>query len=125
MKMKYAFAMLAAAGALSGSVRAEDPSSGADLEQLRSMVKPADVDLIFNYLREAMKASAEGRAPPVPPAQLMQRAQEVQHLLKQHGEMTMDQMLQQIQQEVRKSLPAAPHPDAPHDHSLNRPEPRT
>ncbi|MGO9444426.1 MAG: hypothetical protein ACLPXB_06550 [Thiobacillaceae bacterium] len=123
MKLRYAFAMLAAAGALTGSAAAEEPPPETDLQRLQSMVKPGDVDLVFQYLREAAKASGEGRALPLPPAQLVQRAQEVEQSLKQHGGMTMDQLLQQIQRQARKSLPPAASPDVPLGHSTYPPGP--
>ena len=125
MNMKSAFAMLMAAGALSSPVRAEETTVEPDMERFRSMVKPADVDMFFNYLREAMKAGMEGKVPPTPPALLSQRAQELAQSLKQQGATTMDQLLQQIQQEMKKSLPPASPSDAPKENPSNRPDYRT
>jgi hypothetical protein len=126
MRLQYAFAMLAAAGALSGPVKAQEASPRLDLEPFRALVQPADVDLFFNYLRDAMKAGMEGKVPPPPPPQLSRRAQELAESLQQQGISTMDQMLEMIQQEMKKSLPPpAPPADAPKDNSLNQPDYRT
>jgi hypothetical protein len=125
MKLQYAFAMLAAAGALSGPVRAEEPPPTPDLERFRSMVKPADVDLFFNYLRDTMKAGMEGKTLPPPPPQLSRRAQELAESLRKEGATTMDQMLELIKQEMKKSLPSAPPADSPQDNSTNQPDYRT
>lgn len=125
MKMKHAFALLAAAGALSAPVRADEPSVEPDLERFRSMVKPADVDLFFNYLHEAMKAGMEGRTPPAPPPQLSRRAQELAQSFKQQGGATMDQMLEMFRQEIKKSLPPPAPPSALPDDGSDKPGDRT
>jgi hypothetical protein len=118
MKMKHAFAMLAAAGALAGPVRAEEPYPVPDMERFRSMVKPADVDLFFNYLRDAVKAGMEGKTPPPPPPQLSERARELAESFHQEGAVTLDQMLEMIRQEMKKSLPPpAPRSTPPADDS--------
>lgn len=104
-----------------GPVLAEDKSPEPDIEQLGAMVKPSDVDLFFNYLRDAMKAGMAGKTPPAPPPQLKQRAQELAKTFKEQGAASMDQMLQQFQEELKKSLPPEsgseptpePAPDAP------------
>jgi len=125
MKLQYAFAMLAAAGALSGPVLAEEPSPAPDLERFRSMVKPADVDLLFNYLRDSVKAGMEGKAPPVPPPQLSQRARELAESMRQEGATTMDQMLEMIKQEMKKSLPPPAPSTMPPEDDSHRPDDRT
>ncbi|HYP67158.1 MAG TPA: hypothetical protein VEP67_02780 [Thiobacillaceae bacterium] len=125
MKLQYAFAVLAAAGALSGPVKAQEPSPPPDLERFRALVKPADVDLFFNYLRDSVKAGMEGRAPPPPPPQLSQRARELAESFRQEGAMTLDQMLEMIRQEMKKSLPP-PEPSAtPRDDCSDKPDYRT
>jgi hypothetical protein len=125
MKLQYAFAMLAAAGALSGPVKAEETSPPADLERFRALVQPSDVDLFFNYLRDAMKAGMEGRALPSPPPQLSQRARELAESLRQEGATTMDQMLEMIKQEMKKSLPPPAPPTMPPEDDSHRPDDRT
>jgi hypothetical protein len=125
MKMKYAFAMLMAAGALSGPVKAEEASPPADLERFRALVKPSDVDLFFNYVRDAMKAGMDGKALPPPPPQLSQRARELAESFRQEGATTMDQMLEMIKQEMKKSLPPPAAPLTPPDDSPDKPDYRT
>jgi hypothetical protein len=125
MKLPYAFAMLAAAGALSGPVRADEPPPPVDLERFRNMVKPADVDLFFNYLRDAMKAGMAGKTPPPPPPQLSHRAQELSESLRHEGAATMDQMLEMFRQEMKKSLPPPAPPQAPPEDVPNEPDYRT
>jgi hypothetical protein len=125
MNLKYAFAMLAAAGALAGPVWAEEPHPGPDMDRLRSLVKPADVDLFFDYLRDTMKAGMEGKALPPPPPQLSQRARQLGESLRKEGATTMDQMLELMRQEMKKSLPPPPPADAPQDDSIDRPDYRT
>jgi hypothetical protein len=129
MNMKYAFAMLAAAGALSGPVRAGEPSVEPDMERFRSMIKPADIDLFFNYFREAMKAGMDGRLPPQPPAQLSSRARELAESFRKEGSATMDQMLQQFQEEMKKALPPdlppETTPEAPQEKPAPQPDYRT
>jgi len=125
MKLKQAFAMLMAAGALSGPAQAEEPSVEPDLERFRSMVKPADVDLFFNYLRDTMKAGMEGKPLPPPPPQLSQRARQLAESLRKEGATTMDQMLELMRQEIKKSLPPPPPADSPQDNSSHQPDYRT
>ena len=125
MKLQYAFAMLAAAGAISGPVRAEDASPLPDLERFRTLVQPSDVELLFNYLRDAMKAGMEGKVPPPPPAQLSRRAQELTESLQQQGVSTMDQMLELIKQEMKKSLPPPASQSAPPGDPADKPDYRT
>ncbi|MGA7950948.1 MAG: hypothetical protein WCA45_12430 [Thiobacillaceae bacterium] len=91
-----------------GPVLAEDKSPEPGIEQFGAMVKPADVDLFFNYLRDAMKAGMAGKTPPAPPPELQQRAQELARTFKEQGAATMDQMLQQFQEELKESLPPEP-----------------
>lgn len=122
MKLQYAIAMLAAAGALSGPLLADEPSPQPDLERFRAMVKPADVDLFFNYLRDAMKAGMAGKTPPPPPPQLSQRAKELANSLRLEGATTMDQMLELIQQEMKKSLPPVPPADSPNEKPADQPD---
>lgn len=126
MKLQYAFAMLAAAGALSGPVKAQETSPPLDLESFRALVQPADVDLFFNYLRDAMKAGIEGKVLPPPPPQLSRRAQELAESLQREGISSADQLLDMIKQEMKKSLPPpAPPADVPKDNSVNQPDYRT
>ncbi len=125
MKLQYAFAVLAAAGALSGPVKAADPPPPVDLERLRALVKPADVDLFFNYLRDSVKAGMQGKAPPAPPPQLSERARELAESFRKEGAVTLDQMLELIKQEMKDSLPPPEPPAAPPDDSLDKPDYRT
>jgi hypothetical protein len=125
MKLRYAFALLGVTAMLSGPARAEEPFPPADLERFRDLVKPADVDLFFNYLRDAMKAGIAGKTPPPPPAELSRRAEELTESLKQQGLSTLDQMLEMIRQEMKNSLPPPPPPAAPSDQSPDKPDYRT
>jgi hypothetical protein len=117
MKLHRALAVVAAMSMIAGPVFAEGavPPLGAD--QLRSQVKPADVDLFFNYMRDAVKAAMEGKEPPPPPPQLSKRARELSDTFRQQGAATMDQMLQQFQEELKKSLQEKSKPSAPDDKS--------
>lgn len=125
MKLHFAFAVLAAASALSGPVQAEDASPPADLERFRDLVKPADVDLFFNYLRDAVKAGMQGKAPPSPPPQVSDRARELAESFRQEGATSLDQMLEMIKEEMKKSLPPPEPPLTPPEDSPDKPDYRT
>jgi hypothetical protein len=117
MKLHRALAVVAAISMIAGPVFAEGAVPPPDADQLRSQVKPADVDLFFNYMRDAVKAAMEGKEPPPPPPQLSKRARELSDTFRQQGAATMDQMLQQFQEELKKSLQDQSKPSAPDDKS--------
>jgi hypothetical protein len=72
-----------------------------------------------------MKAGMEGKVPPSPPPQLSRRARELSDSLQQQGVSTMDQMLEMIKQEMKRSLPPpAPRSTPPADDS-SKPDYRT
>jgi hypothetical protein len=125
MKLHHAFAVLVATGGFSGPVLAGESAQAPDMERFRYMVKPADVDLFFNYLRVVMKAGLEGKTPPPPPSQLSQRAYELAESLRKEGVASMDQMLEMMRQEIKESLPPPEPSDAPANNSKIPPDDRT
>ena len=67
------------------------------------LVKEADVDLVFGYLREAMSAAFEGREV-APPEALVQRAEAIGEEARRHGEIAARAALDAIEREIRESM---------------------
>ena len=106
--------------AFSASVAAGDDPYGltsAALERLSSgLVQERDVDLFLGYVREALRAMAEGREPPEPPRELETRAGELAAGLKVRGTLAGLILLSALEENakaLRRELAPPPYPNLP------------
>lgn len=84
--------------AVSGSLHAAGPKERAPA--LGGIVQQQDVELFFDYLRDAVTAAAEGRTPE-PPEPLARRAQEIGEEMKRHGAAAARALIDALESELR------------------------
>ena len=70
---------------------------------LAGIVQERDVDLVFDYLRDALKAALDGREA-APPAELTQRAEAIGDELKRRGAAAARAAIDAIEQSVRDAM---------------------
>ena len=75
------------------------------------IVQERDVDLVFDYLRDALKGAMEGREA-TPPDELTQRAEAIGGELKRRGAAAARAAIDAIEQSVRDAM-REPHPLPP------------
>lgn len=93
--------------------RPTDPLAQLDPQVLfQGAVSEADVSLLFDYLRSAMLAAAQGREAP-PPAVLHQRAQLLAQELKLRGTVAGLIILGALEQSLKQSLSEPPRSALP------------
>ena len=92
--------------ALSAVAYARDPAEraprlGPDL--LGGIVQESDVDLVFDYLRDALRAAMDGRDAQ-PPDELVRRAEAIGDEMKRRGAAAAQAVLDAIERSVRDSM---------------------
>ena len=80
----------------------ERPPAGAQA-LLGGIVQERDVSLVFDYLRDALRATVEGREAP-PPEELVQRAEAIGEEVKRRGVAAGRAILDVIEEKVREGL---------------------
>jgi hypothetical protein len=88
---------------LCSSVYAQDSRRPLPESFLGGIVQDRDVDLVFNYLRDALKAGMEGRET-TPPDELTQRAEAIGDELKRRGAAAARAAIDAIEQTVRDAM---------------------
>jgi hypothetical protein len=103
-----AVAVLAISVPAAARDRSADPLAQIDPQVLfKGAISEADVSLLFEYLRAAMLAAAQGREAP-PPEVLRQRAQALAQELKLRGTVAGMVILGAIEQSLKQSLSEEP-----------------
>jgi len=90
---------------------AEDSRQPSVSSFLGGIVQERDVDLVFDYLRDALKGAMEGREA-TPPDELTQRAEAIGGELKRRGAAAARAAIDAIEQSVRDAM-REPHPLPP------------
>jgi hypothetical protein len=93
--------------AVSGSLHAAGPHGGQPV--LGGIVQQQDIELFFDYLRDAVTAAAEGR-PAEPPQALARRAQEIGEEMKRHGAAAARALIDALESELREAPREPPRP---------------
>ena len=86
--------------AVSGSLHAAEAHEPQPV--LGGIVQQQDVELFFDYLRDAVSAAAEGR-PAEPPQALTRRAQEIGEEMKRHGAAAARALIDTLESAVREA----------------------
>jgi hypothetical protein len=68
------------------------------------IVQERDVDLVFDYLREALRAAVDGQEAPQPPAELTRRAEAIGGEVKRRGAAAAQAAIDAIEKSVRESM---------------------
>jgi hypothetical protein len=89
--------------ALCSSAYAQDARRPPANALLGGIVQERDVDLVFDYLRDALKAGMEGREA-TPPDELTQRAEAIGDELKRRGAAAARAAIDAIEQTVRDAM---------------------
>jgi hypothetical protein len=89
--------------ALCASARAEDPRRLSPESLLGGIIQERDVTLLFDYLRDALKAGMQGREVQ-PPKELTQRAEAIGEELKDRGATAARAAIDAIEDAVRESM---------------------
>jgi hypothetical protein len=71
---------------------------------LGGIVQERDVTLVFDYLRDALRAAVDGRDAPQPPPELAQRAEVIGDEVKRRGAAAAQAALDAIEKSVRESM---------------------
>lgn len=71
---------------------------------LGGIVQERDVSLVFDYLREALRAAVDGRDAPQPPAELTRRAEAIGDEVKRRGAAAAQAAIDAIEKSVRDSM---------------------
>jgi hypothetical protein len=71
---------------------------------LGGIVQERDVGLVFDYLREALRAAVDGREAPQPPAELTRRAEAIGEEVKRRGAAAAQAAIDAIEKSVRESM---------------------
>ena len=101
--MKHIIAAAFFAFVLCVSARAGDPRQPPPNPFLGGIIEERDVTLVFDYLRDALKAGMQGRQTE-PPKELTQRAEVIGEELKQRGAIAARAAIDAIEDAVRESL---------------------
>lgn len=75
---------------------------------LGGIVQERDVDLVFDYLRDALSAAVLGRDAPAPPRELEQRAEAIGDEMKRRGAAAARVFIDVIEKSVREGLSDPP-----------------
>lgn len=75
---------------------------------LGGLVDDADVDLLFSYLGDAVRAAGEGRDIPPPPAALAERAESVGEELRRRGTLAGLLLLKALEANTRELMRESP-----------------
>ena len=94
--------------AFSTSAYAHDPRLPAPESILGGIVQERDVDLVFDYLRDALSAAVLGRDAPAPPRELEQRAEAIGEEMKRRGAAAARVFIDVIEKSVREGLSDPP-----------------
>jgi hypothetical protein len=111
LSLSLAFSASAAAG--------DEPYgviSAAPEHLSRGLIQERDVELLLGYVREAIRAMAEGREPPEPPRELETRAGELAAELKARGTLAGLMLLSVLEQNakaLRRELAPPPYTNLP------------
>jgi hypothetical protein len=87
----------------------DDAFAGVAESFMRGLVQERDVGLVFDYLREALDAAAEGREPPAAD-RLAQRAGEIGVEAKRRGVIAGHAVLDAIERAAREIVGGSPRP---------------
>jgi hypothetical protein len=71
---------------------------------LGGIVQERDVDLVFDYLREALRAAVEGRDAPQPPNELTRRAEAIGDEVKRRGAAAAQAAIDAIEKSIREGM---------------------
>jgi hypothetical protein len=84
---------------------AHDERKDFDLAQpLAKAFNDETVILLFSYMRQSLRAAAEGKAAPQPPPELTRRMQDAAETLKRESANAAQGMLDEMEREFRQSL---------------------
>jgi hypothetical protein len=107
-------ALAGAAPAWGHDERGPDARSGAIAESLlQAGLREQDVAMLFDYLRGAIEAAAEGRDPGPPPPELRERAEALGAELKARGTLAALLALSTLEQELKALARRAPPAERP------------
>jgi hypothetical protein len=97
--------ILLAGAAMCAALWPAAPSQAADTEAAprAPVIRDSDVDLVFAYLREALRAAAEGREAP-PSGALEQRGAEIAETLRRRGLEAGQGLLNEAERGAREAL---------------------
>jgi hypothetical protein len=68
------------------------------------IVQERDVGLVFDYLREAVRAAVDGREAPQPPDELTRRSEAIGDEMKRRGAAAAQGVLDAIEKSVREAM---------------------
>jgi len=105
--MKHIAAAALLGLALCSSAYAQDARPPLPEALLGGIVQERDVTLVFDYLRDALKAAMQGREAP-PPDALTQRAEAIGDELKRRGAVAARAAIDAIEQTVRDAMREPP-----------------
>jgi hypothetical protein len=71
---------------------------------LGGIVQERDVGLVFDYLRDALRAAVDGREAPQPPDELTRRGEAIGDEMKRRGASAAQAVLDAIEKSVRESM---------------------
>lgn len=110
-----ALALLLASGApvLAHDGRTDFPAAPVPQRLMHGAIQESDVTLLFDYLRDAIRAAAEGRDPPAPPRELEKRAEELGTELKTRGTLAALLLLSTVEKQVSALIREAVPPPRP------------
>jgi hypothetical protein len=87
---------------------AHDPRPPAPESVLGGIVQERDIDLVFDYLRDALSAAVLGRGTPPPPRELEQRAEAAGDEMKRRGAAAARVLIDVIEKSVHEGLHEPP-----------------
>ena len=97
---------------LCASAYAHDPRPMIPESLLGGIVHERDIDLVFDYLREALSAAVVGREAPPPPRELEQRAEVIGDEMKRRGAAAARVFIDTIEKSVREGVRELPQRSA-------------
>lgn len=101
--MKHIISAALVGVALCASAYAGDPRQSSGSPILGGIIQERDVTLVFDYLRDALKAGMQGREVQ-PPKELTQRAEVIGEELKERGAIAARAAIDAIEDAVREGL---------------------
>ena len=101
--MKHMFTAAVLGVALCSTAFAQDDRAPLGTLLLGGLIQEQDVTLVFDYLRDALKAGMQGRQVE-PPKELTQRAEAIGEELKARGATAAREAIDAIEDAVRESL---------------------
>ena len=94
--------------ALCASAYAHDERPSAPGSDVGGILQERDIDLVFDYLRDALSAAVLGREAPPPPRELEQRAEAIGDEMKRRGAAAARVIIDVIERSVREGLREPP-----------------